>query len=98
MAVLGEYIHHSKVGMWLDGPMSNLIVRSNIIVDQIADGLNFHTASPTRSWRIPLFATPGTTPWLRRRIRLTMPTTPSINGPHGNVEAGEEQNRDRALG
>lgn len=39
----GLYIHHTKVGMWLDGPMSNLIVRNNIIVDEIADGINFHT-------------------------------------------------------
>ena len=39
----GLYIHHTKVGMWLDGPMSNLRIRSNIIVDQIADGINFHT-------------------------------------------------------
>jgi hypothetical protein len=29
--------------MWLDGPMSNLKARNNIIVDQIADGINFHT-------------------------------------------------------
>jgi len=39
----GLYIHHTKVGMWLDGPMSNLRIRNNIIVDQIADGINFHT-------------------------------------------------------
>jgi hypothetical protein len=39
----GLYIHHTKVGMWFDGPMSNLIIRNNIIVDQIADGINFHT-------------------------------------------------------
>jgi hypothetical protein len=39
----GLYIHHTKVGMWLDGPMSNLRIRDNIIVDQIADGINFHT-------------------------------------------------------
>ena len=39
----GLYIHHTKVGMWLDGPMSNLTIHNNIIVDQIADGINFHT-------------------------------------------------------
>ncbi|WP_433975988.1 glycosyl hydrolase family 28-related protein [Tunturiibacter lichenicola] len=39
----GLYIHHTKVGMWLDGPMSNLKIRNNIIADQIADGINFHT-------------------------------------------------------
>src|SRR6185436_15892641 len=39
----GLYIHHTKVGMWFDGPMANLRVTNNIIVDQIADALNFHT-------------------------------------------------------
>lgn len=34
------YIQHTKVGIWLDGPGSNLLVRDNIIVDQMADGLN----------------------------------------------------------
>jgi hypothetical protein len=38
----GLYIHHTKVGAWFDGPINNLKVRDNIIVDQIADGLNFH--------------------------------------------------------
>ena len=36
----GLYIHHTKVGMWFDGPFDGLTVRDNIIVDQIADGLN----------------------------------------------------------
>jgi hypothetical protein len=39
----GLYIQHTKVGLWFDGPMSNTKVTNNIIVDQIADGLNFHT-------------------------------------------------------
>jgi hypothetical protein len=39
----GLYIHHTKVGMWLDGPMTNLRITDNIIADQIADALNFHT-------------------------------------------------------
>lgn len=37
------YIRHTKVGMWFDGPMSNVRVTNNVIVDQIGDGLNFHT-------------------------------------------------------
>jgi len=41
--VEGLYIHHAKVGLWLDGPMSNLRISNNVIADQIADGLNFHT-------------------------------------------------------
>jgi Pectate lyase superfamily protein len=40
----GLYLHHTKVGLWFDGPMSNLRVTNNVIADQIADGLNFHTA------------------------------------------------------
>jgi len=42
-SVRGLYLHHTKVGLWLDGPMSHLRVRDNVIADQIADGLNFHT-------------------------------------------------------
>jgi hypothetical protein len=38
----GLYIHHTKVGLWFDGPMTNTTVRDNVIADQIADGLNFH--------------------------------------------------------
>src|ERR1700732_741088 len=37
----GLYIHHTKVGMWLDGPMTNLHITNNVIADQIADGINF---------------------------------------------------------
>ncbi len=37
------HIEHTKVGLWFDGPMDGVTVRDNVIVDQIADGLNFHT-------------------------------------------------------
>lgn len=37
------YLHHTKVGMWFDGPMTDLRVTNTVIADQIADGLNFHT-------------------------------------------------------
>jgi hypothetical protein len=39
----GLYIQHTKVGIWLDGPMTNLKITNNVIVDQIADGINFHS-------------------------------------------------------
>ncbi|WP_395242994.1 glycosyl hydrolase family 28-related protein [Agromyces sp. MMS24-K17] len=42
-SIEGLYIEHTKVGLWFDGPMHGLEVRDNVIVDQIADGLNFHT-------------------------------------------------------
>jgi Alpha-1,3-glucanase catalytic domain D2 len=36
------YIHHTKVGLWLDGPMHDLTVSNTVVTDQIADGMNFH--------------------------------------------------------
>lgn len=39
----GLYIQHTKVGIWLDGPMDDVAISNSIIVDQIADGVNFHT-------------------------------------------------------
>jgi hypothetical protein len=41
--VEGLYLHHTKVGLWFDGPMTRVRVRGNMITDQIADALNFHT-------------------------------------------------------
>jgi alpha-1,3-glucanase-like protein len=38
----GLYIHHTKVGLWLDGPMRNLRVSNTVVTDQIGDGVNFH--------------------------------------------------------
>ncbi|MCR6485706.1 right-handed parallel beta-helix repeat-containing protein [Amycolatopsis sp. OK19-0408] len=37
------YLHHTKVGLWFDGPMRGTRITRNVIADQIADGLNFHT-------------------------------------------------------
>ncbi|MER6006100.1 glycosyl hydrolase family 28-related protein [Nonomuraea angiospora] len=39
----GLHIRHTKVGMWFDGPMTNMRITNNVIVDQIADAVNFHT-------------------------------------------------------
>ncbi|MGW1224155.1 glycosyl hydrolase family 28-related protein [Streptomyces sp. NPDC002530] len=39
----GLHISHTKVGMWFDGPMTNLRISDSVIVDQIADAINFHT-------------------------------------------------------
>jgi hypothetical protein len=38
----GLYIHHTKVGIWFDGPMNNVTIKNTVIADQIADGINFH--------------------------------------------------------
>jgi hypothetical protein len=40
--ISGLYIHHTKVGAWLDGPMNNLTIANTVVADQIADGINFH--------------------------------------------------------
>jgi hypothetical protein len=42
----GLYIQHTKVGIWLDGPGRDLLVRDNVIVDQMADGINIR-----KGWR-----------------------------------------------
>ncbi|GAA3533625.1 glycosyl hydrolase family 28-related protein [Nonomuraea rosea] len=39
----GLHLRHTKAGMWFDGPMTNLKLTNNVIVDQIADAINFHT-------------------------------------------------------
>ena len=36
------YIQHTKVGLWLDGPLDRLTIRNLRILDQAADGINFH--------------------------------------------------------
>ncbi len=40
--IVGLHIHHTKVGLWFDGPMTNTLVAGNVITDQVADALNFH--------------------------------------------------------
>ncbi|MET7336869.1 glycosyl hydrolase family 28-related protein [Nonomuraea sp. NPDC005650] len=39
----GLHLRHTKVGMWFDGPMTNLRITNSVVVDQIADAVNFHT-------------------------------------------------------
>lgn len=36
------WIQHTKVGVWFDGPIDGVTVRGLRILDQAADGLNFH--------------------------------------------------------
>lgn len=36
------FIQHTKVGVWLDGPMDDLTITGLRILDQAADGLNLH--------------------------------------------------------
>ncbi|GLW05741.1 hypothetical protein Misp01_08710 [Microtetraspora sp. NBRC 13810] len=37
------WMQHTKVGAWMDGPMNNFVIRNSRILDQTADGVNFHT-------------------------------------------------------
>ena len=39
------YLHHAKVGIWLDGPLHDLIIRGVRITDQTADGINLHVGA-----------------------------------------------------
>ncbi|MET7747320.1 discoidin domain-containing protein [Micromonospora sp. NPDC005367] len=36
------WMQHTKVGAWMDGPMDNFTIRDSRILDQTADGVNFH--------------------------------------------------------
>ncbi len=36
------WLQHTKVGLWLDGPFDNLKISNVRILDQTADGINFH--------------------------------------------------------
>ncbi|QKW11519.1 discoidin domain-containing protein [Verrucosispora sp. NA02020] len=36
------WLQHTKVGAWMDGPMDNFTLRNSRILDQTADGVNFH--------------------------------------------------------
>src|SRR3984957_13406785 len=42
-SITGLYIQHTKAGIWLGGPSEDLTISGNMIVDQLADGINFHT-------------------------------------------------------
>ncbi|MFJ3709871.1 glycosyl hydrolase family 28-related protein [Streptomyces sp. NPDC090053] len=37
------WMQHTKVGAWMDGPMNNFTIKNSRILDQTADGVNFHT-------------------------------------------------------
>lgn len=36
------WIQHTKVGAWMDGPMNHFTIKNSRILDQTADGVNFH--------------------------------------------------------
>ncbi|MFE0363487.1 discoidin domain-containing protein [Streptomyces griseoaurantiacus] len=36
------WLQHTKCGAWMDGPMDNFTLKNSRILDQTADGINFH--------------------------------------------------------
>ena len=40
--VSNVWMQHTKVGAWMDGPMTNFTITGSRILDQTADGVNFH--------------------------------------------------------
>ncbi len=73
----GLYIDHTKCGIWLDGPMNNVSLTNNIIVDQIADGINFHGGITNSNASATSSAARVTTRWRCGRTRSRTPTTRS---------------------
>ncbi|WP_246117522.1 glycosyl hydrolase family 28-related protein [Cellulomonas composti] len=53
------YIQRTKVGVWLDGPMDNFRLLNSVVVDQMADGLNFHTGVTSSLAKNNLFRNTG---------------------------------------
>ncbi|GIE62937.1 hypothetical protein BJY16_000032 [Actinoplanes octamycinicus] len=41
-AIDNVWMQHTKVGAWMDGPMDRFTIRNSRILDQTADGVNFH--------------------------------------------------------
>ncbi|MBB5869298.1 hypothetical protein F4553_002677 [Allocatelliglobosispora scoriae] len=37
------WFENTKVAAWMDGPMNNFVIKNSRILDQTADGVNFHT-------------------------------------------------------
>src|SRR3569833_2916154 len=40
--VADVWMQHTKVGAWMDGPKTNFTITGSRILDQTADGVNFH--------------------------------------------------------
>ena len=55
----GLYITHTKVGLWMDGPITNFKVTNTIVVDVIADGINFDRAVTNSSVTNSFFRNTG---------------------------------------
>ncbi len=53
------WIQHTKCGMWLDGPFDNLKISRVRIMDQIADGINFHKGVTNSSVTQSIFRNTG---------------------------------------
>jgi hypothetical protein len=64
------YLHHAKVGMWLDGPARDLKISNVRIADQAADGINLHggiTRAVVENNRIRNVGDDGIASWSEHR-------------------------------
>jgi len=55
----GLYITHTKVGLWMDGPITNFKVSNTIVAAVIADGINFDRAVTNSSVTNSFFRNTG---------------------------------------
>lgn len=83
----GLHIQHTKVGIWLDGPMSGVTIEDNVIVDQIADGVNLHlgvTDSVVRNNVVRNTGDDGLAAWAEEKGDL--PTNAGNTFDHNTVQ------------
>jgi hypothetical protein len=68
--VQGLWLQHTKGGIWIDGPADRLTISDLVIVDQAADGVNFHggvTNSIVRNSFVRGSGDDGLAMWSHRR-------------------------------
>jgi hypothetical protein len=80
----GLYIHHTKVGLWFDGPMHDLTVRNTIVADAIADGMNFRRGVTNSRVENSFFRNTGDDGMAMWSHNVT-PGHPEIDEDAGNV-------------
>ena len=94
----GLHIQHTKVGLWFDGPMTNVTVERNVIVDQIADALNFHigvTDSIVRDNFVRNTGDDGLAMWAESKRRHRADERPQRVRPQHRADAdARERHRD----
>jgi hypothetical protein len=80
----GLYITHTKVGLWMDGPITNFKVRNTIVADVIADGINFDRAVTNSSVTNSFFRNTGDDAMAMWSF-IANPGNPAADEDAGNV-------------